>query len=53
MIFFRAMNNAAGEDLNWFWKEWFFTTRKLDQAVEGVKYENDDPDKWRADNDCK
>jgi aminopeptidase N len=41
--FFRAMNNAAGEDLNWFWKEWFFTTWKLDQAVEGVKYENDDP----------
>jgi len=40
--FFRAMNNAAGEDLNWFWKEWFFTTWKLDQAVESVKYENDD-----------
>ncbi|MGY3212211.1 M1 family metallopeptidase [Mucilaginibacter sp. HD30] len=41
--FFRAINNAAGEDLNWFWKEWFFTTWKLDQAVGGVKYENDDP----------
>lgn len=39
--FFRAMNNAAGEDLNWFWKEWFFTTWKLDQAIEGVKYEDD------------
>jgi hypothetical protein len=40
--FFRTMNNAAGEDLNWFWKEWFFTTWKLDQSIEGVKYENDD-----------
>ncbi|MFD0749326.1 M1 family metallopeptidase [Mucilaginibacter calamicampi] len=40
--FFRAMNNAAGEDLNWFWKEWFFTTWKLDQAIEGVRYDDDD-----------
>src|SRR5205085_7899627 len=23
--FFNCMNNAAGEDLNWFWKQWFFT----------------------------
>ena len=36
--FFRSMNNAAGEDLNWFWKQWFFTDWKLDQAVTGVKY---------------
>ncbi len=40
--FFRAMNNAAGEDLNWFWKQWFFTTWKLDQAVVRVKYEGED-----------
>ncbi len=36
--FFRTMNDATGEDLNWFWKAWFFTTWKLDQAVEGVQY---------------
>ncbi|HVX50868.1 MAG TPA: M1 family metallopeptidase, partial [Chitinophagaceae bacterium] len=36
--FFRSMNDAAGEDLNWFFKPWFFTTWKIDQAVEGVKY---------------
>ena len=24
--FFRTMNNATGEDLGWFWKEWFFET---------------------------
>ncbi|MCC8423323.1 M1 family metallopeptidase [Mucilaginibacter sp. UR6-11] len=41
--FFRAMNDAAGEDLNWFFKPWFFTTWKLDQAVESVTYEANDP----------
>jgi hypothetical protein len=42
--FFRCMNSAAGEDLNWFWKEWFFTTWKLDQAITGIKYvNNNDP----------
>lgn len=41
--FFRTMNDAAGEDLNWFWKEWFFTTWKLDQAISSVKYVKDDP----------
>jgi hypothetical protein len=40
--FFRAMNDAAGEDLNWFFQPWFFTTWKLDQAVQGVKYVKDD-----------
>lgn len=38
--FFRSVNNAAGEDLNWFWKEWFFTTWQLDQAVTSVKSAN-------------
>ncbi len=41
--FFRSMNDAAGEDLNWFWKEWFFTTWKLDQAVQSVTYVKNDP----------
>ncbi len=41
--FFRTMNDAAGEDLNWFWKEWFYKTWKLDQAVKSVKYINGDP----------
>ena len=30
--FFKCINNAAGDDLNWFWKEWFFTNWTLDQA---------------------
>lgn len=42
--FFRAMNDASGEDLNWFFKPWFFTTWKLDQAIDGVKYVKDKPE---------
>lgn len=41
--FFRTMNDATGEDLNWFWKEWFYTDWTLDQAVTGVKYIKNDP----------
>jgi hypothetical protein len=43
--FFHCINSAAGDDLNWFWKEWFFTTWTLDQAVTSVKYIDDDPAK--------
>ncbi|SFV31413.1 hypothetical protein SAMN05660895_1066 [Thermoflavifilum thermophilum] len=43
--FFHTMENAGGEDLSWFFREWFFTTWKLDQAVEGVKYVDDDTTK--------
>ena len=43
--FFRTMDNAAGEDLSWFWNEWFFTTWKLDQAVKSIDYADGDPSK--------
>jgi hypothetical protein len=43
--FFRAMNDASGEDLNWFFKPWFFTTWKLDQAIQSVTYVDNDPAK--------
>ncbi|MBC9929359.1 M1 family metallopeptidase [Chitinophaga qingshengii] len=43
--FFRSMENAAGEDLAWFWKGWFFNTWKLDQAVKSVTYAGNDPAK--------
>ncbi|MCJ7758536.1 MAG: M1 family metallopeptidase, partial [Gillisia sp.] len=43
--FFQCINNATGEDLNWFWKEWFFTTWKLDQAVSAVTYVDNNPSK--------
>lgn len=43
--FFHCINNAVGEDLNWFWKEWFFTTWKLDQVVTAVNYVDNNPSK--------
>jgi hypothetical protein len=36
--FFRTMENVGGEDLSWFFKEWFMTDWKLDQGVKEVKY---------------
>ncbi len=39
--FFRTMENAAGEDLGWFWNEWFMQNYRLDQAIVSVKYIND------------
>ena len=43
--FFRSMNDASGEDLNWFWKSWFVESWKFDQAVKDVKYVDNDPAK--------
>jgi hypothetical protein len=43
--FFRTINSATGEDLNWFWYEWFYTTGKLDQGVKEVKYVSGDSSK--------
>ncbi|HEY8782355.1 MAG TPA: M1 family metallopeptidase [Mucilaginibacter sp.] len=43
--FFHTMDNAAGEDLSWFWNEWFFTTWELDQAVKEINYVDNDPSK--------
>jgi hypothetical protein len=41
--FFRTMNDAAGEDLGWFWKGWFVHNWRLDQAVVGVRYAGGNP----------
>jgi peptidase M1-like protein len=43
--FFHAINNAAGENLDWFWKEWFFTTWTFDQVITSVGYVGNDPAK--------
>jgi hypothetical protein len=43
--FFHTMDNAAGEDLSWFWNEWFFTTWTLDQSVKEINYVDNDPGK--------
>jgi hypothetical protein len=41
--FFRSMNNSTGEDLTWFWKAMFIENFKLDQAITGMTYNNNDP----------
>lgn len=40
--FFRSMDNAAGEDLSWFWRGWFCNNWRLDQAVTKAAYDNND-----------
>lgn len=34
--FFNLMENVAGENLNWFWKGWFYGTENIDLAIENV-----------------
>ena len=34
--FFRTMDNVSGRDLSWFWREWFYTTDRVDLAVDTV-----------------
>jgi hypothetical protein len=38
--FFRAMDNGAGEDLSWFWREWFDNNWKYDVKVLDAHYVN-------------
>lgn len=35
--FFNAFEREHGQDLDWFWYPWWFTTRTLDQAVAAVE----------------
>ena len=35
--FFNAFEREHGQDLDWFWHPWWFTTRTLDQAVAAVE----------------
>ena len=41
--FFRTMENAAGEDLNWFWRGWFTNNWRLDQGIRSVLYKKNNP----------
>jgi hypothetical protein len=43
--FFRTIENVAGEDLGWFWRGMFIENYKLDQALTGVAYVENDPSK--------
>lgn len=38
--FFRMMESEGGEDLSWFWKEWFYNNWQFDVAIQSVAYTN-------------
>lgn len=38
--FFRTMESEGGEDLSWFWKEWFYNNWQFDVAIQSVAYTN-------------
>ncbi len=42
--FFKTMEDAAGEDLGWFWKSWFYTTWTFDVGVKDVRYVEQKPE---------
>ena len=35
--FFRTMEDASGEDLDWFWRGWFYGTQPCDISLDSVK----------------
>lgn len=35
---FRTLEDASGEDLDWFWRGWFYGTDVTDIAIDSVKY---------------
>ena len=39
--FFRTIENVSGKELDWFWREWVYTTARLDQAVDSVTQAGD------------
>src|SRR5687768_5560053 len=41
---FRTMEDASGEDLDWFWRGWFFSTEVCDISLDSVKYAKPDLD---------
>lgn len=43
--FFRAMDDASGEDLSWWWRGWYVNNWTLDQAVGKIRYVGEDPAK--------
>ncbi len=35
---FRTLEDASGEDLDWFWRGWFYSTEVCDISLDSVKY---------------
>jgi hypothetical protein len=41
--FFRTMEDASAEDLDWFWRGWFYSTDATDISLDSVKYARAEP----------
>lgn len=41
---FRTMEDASADDLDWFWRGWFFGTEACDISLDTVKWSNLDPE---------
>lgn len=39
---FRTMEDASGEDLDWFWRGWFYSTEATDISLDTVRYAQPD-----------
>ena len=39
---FRTLEDASGEDLDWFWRGWFYSTEACDISLDTVKYAKPD-----------
>jgi hypothetical protein len=39
--FFRTISDVTGRDLDWFWRNWIYTTARLDQAMDSVRSRDD------------
>jgi hypothetical protein len=40
--FFYTMNNVSGQDLNWYWNNWFFSNNYIDLAIDKVSIKGSD-----------
>jgi hypothetical protein len=40
--FFRTMEDASGEDLDWFWRGWFYSTEACDISLDSVRHAKPD-----------
>ncbi|MEO5593112.1 MAG: M1 family metallopeptidase [Chitinophagaceae bacterium] len=54
---FRTLEDASGEDLDWFWRGWFYGTDACDISLDSVKYYKADlnyvPTKGTTDSEAK
>ncbi|CAA7389602.1 M1 family metallopeptidase [Chryseobacterium fistulae] len=51
--FFRTMEDASGEDLDWFWRGWFYGTDPVDIAIDKVTIAKPDLETLKKDSERK